>query len=74
MKTFAVIPSIDAIVRSVHAYSYVLASIDGMTANVFILPQDLILHVSSRIINEVTGINRVTFDYTSKPPGTIEWE
>jgi GMP synthase (glutamine-hydrolysing) len=47
---------------------------DGMTADWVPLPYDLLGRVSTRIINEVRGINRVVYDITSKPPGTIEWE
>ncbi len=47
---------------------------DGMTADWVRLPYDLLQTLSTRIINEVKGINRVCFDLTSKPPGTIEWE
>ena len=47
---------------------------DGMTADWVPLPYDLLGRISTRIINEVRGINRVTYDITSKPPGTIEWE
>jgi GMP synthase (glutamine-hydrolysing) len=47
---------------------------DGMTADWVKLPYELMERLSSRIINEVKGVNRVCFDITSKPPGTIEWE
>ena len=47
---------------------------DGMTASFSTLPHEFLESVSNRIINEVAGINRVVYDITSKPPGTIEWE
>ena len=49
-------------------------AIDGMTATFSHLPHEFLESVSNRIINEVEGINRVVYDITSKPPGTIEWE
>ena len=49
-------------------------AIDGMTASFSHLPHEFLETVSNRIINEVVGINRVVYDITSKPPGTIEWE
>jgi GMP synthase (glutamine-hydrolysing) len=54
-------------IRAVH-------SEDGMTADVVELPWEVIKRISTRLVNEVKGINRVVYDITSKPPGTIEWE
>ncbi len=51
-----------------------VTSTDGMTAQAFEFPGGLLPRMATRIVNEVKGINRVTYDYTSKPPGTIEWE
>jgi GMP synthase (glutamine-hydrolysing) len=51
-----------------------VTSTDGMTAEFYHFPWEVMESISNRIVNEVTGINRVTYDITSKPPGTIEWE
>ena len=61
------------------SYDYACAlravtSTDGMTADSYPFEHEFLARVSTRIINEVKGINRVTYDITSKPPGTIEWE
>ena len=60
-------------------YDYVCAlravtSVDGMTADYFPFDHDFLSETATKIINNVEGVNRVTYDITSKPPGTIEWE
>lgn len=51
-----------------------VTSVDGMTADFYMFTKDEFTEISSQIINKVKGVNRVLYDFTSKPPGTIEWE
>ena len=80
-QSFAVLPAVRTVGvmgdERTYAYPIVIRAVtsdDAMTADWARLPYDLLERLSSRIINEVDGVNRVALDITSKPPGTIEWE
>ena len=80
-QAFAVLPDIRTVGvmgdERTYAYPIIIRAVtseDAMTADWARLPYELLEKLSSRIINEVAGINRVAYDITSKPPGTIEWE
>jgi GMP synthase (glutamine-hydrolysing) len=80
-QAFAVLLPVQSVgvMGDARTYDYVCAlravtSTDGMTADFYHFDMEFLARVSNRIINEVKGINRVTYDITSKPPGTIEWE
>ncbi|MDQ1437171.1 MAG: hypothetical protein QOK43_800 [Acidimicrobiaceae bacterium] len=80
-QSFAVLPAVRTVGvmgdERTYAYPIVIRAVtsdDAMTADWARLPYEVLERLSSRIINEVPGVNRVAFDITSKPPGTIEWE
>jgi GMP synthase (glutamine-hydrolysing) len=80
-QAFGILPALQTVgvQGDTRTYAYPLviravSSADAMTADWVRLPYEVLERISSRIVNEVAGINRVAYDVTSKPPATIEWE
>ena len=80
-QAFAILPDVKTVgvMGDERTYAYLIGlravtSSDGMTSDWYKMPYDILEKISNRIVNEVDGANRVVYDITSKPPGTIEWE
>ena len=80
-QAFATLPDVKTVgvMGDERTYAYLVGlravtSSDGMTSDWYKMPYDVLEKISNRIVNEVDGANRVVYDITSKPPGTIEWE
>jgi GMP synthase (glutamine-hydrolysing) len=78
---FAVLPGIQSVgvMGDERTYSNTIAlravdSLDAMSSDWFRIPYEVLTSISSRLVNECKGVNRVVYDITSKPPATIEWE